>query len=511
MQSKILDELRASAENLRDCIFGRITLDRTTQSVKINIITNVAFVPSDKDAAFAVLRRYVPQLFGLSVEISKLAPDCAMVSKKIYETVCTEYKSVSATLSRDDISVEKTDRGFNYTIAVAAPLVSDGICRKVDESLKNCYCGEFSGKCVASRLKLSEIEIEERPEEIEFESPVRKFEIADFDYLEGDKRRDTAIYISDLNFPAEEVVVCGIIEDMRERKYVNKNGVEKSLLSITLNDMTASMHCTYFFRQKSAEKIRALKAGDSIVCTGSNEEYKGNLRFTVKTIDKGGVPKGFVPEKRQSKPAPVTYRFVSPQKFSDAEQTDIFVNRTVPKCLKGKTFVVLDLETTGLNCIPASGNMDRIIEIGAYKIVDGEITESFSTFVNPERKLSDEIIALTGITEEMVASAPAYADVMPDFFRFCYGSVLVGHNIVGFDYKFIDYYWSRLGYIFDRKLIDTIQLSQELLFLPNYKLNTIAEKFDITFNHHRAVDDALATAKIFIQLLRIKQSLPNYQ
>lgn len=143
--------------------------------------------------------------------------------------------------------------------------------------------------------------------------------------------------------------------------------------------------------------------------------------------------------------------------------------------------------------------------------MDGQIAEVFSTFINPEKKLSDEIINLTGITEEMVAPAPTYAQVMPDFFKFCYGSVLVGHNAAGFDYKFVDYYWSSLGYIFERKIIDTLPLSQELLFLSNYKLNTVAEKFNISFNHHRATDDALATAKIFIELIRLKKSLPKIQ
>ena len=182
----------------------------------------------------------------------------------------------------------------------------------------------------------------------------------------------------------------------------------------------------------------------------------------------------------------------------------------MPECLKGHSFVVFDLETTGLNSSPVSGNMDKIIEIGAYKIEEGEITECFSTFVNPERKLSEEIINLTGITEEMVADAPRTEDVMPDFYKFCYGSVLVGHNIAGFDFKFVDHYCANQGYILERKIIDTIPLSQELLFLSNYKLNTVADKFGVTFNHHRATDDALATAKIFIELIRLKKSLPNY-
>ena len=153
--------------------------------------------------------------------------------------------------------------------------------------------------------------------------------------------------------------------------------------------------------------------------------------------------------------------------------------------------------------------MDRIIEIGAYKVIGGEIKESFNTFVNPQRKLSAEIINLTGIDQQTVDAAPAYEKVMPDFFKFCDGAYLVGHNAANFDFKFIDYYCSQCGYMPERKLFDTLPLSQQLLQLPNFKLNTVAAHFGITFNHHRASDDALVTAKIFIELLKIKKVLPN--
>ena len=172
---------------------------------------------------------------------------------------------------------------------------------------------------------------------------------------------------------------------------------------------------------------------------------------------------------------------------------------------------MFDLETTGLNSSPAAGNMDSIIEIGAYKVTDGVICESFTTFINPARKLSEEIINLTGITEEMVAGAPTYEKVMPDFYKFCDGAILVGHNAAGFDFKFVDYYCAKLDYMLERRIIDTLPLSQELLFLSNYKLNTVADKFGISFNHHRAIDDAYVTAKIFIELIKIKKSLPKLQ
>ena len=86
--------------------------------------------------------------------------------------------------------------------------------------------------------------------------------------------------------------------------------------------------------------------------------------------------------------------------------------------------------------------------------------------------------------------------------------MLVGHNAVGFDYKFINFYCSELGFQIDFKVIDTLFLAQKLLRLSNNKLNTIADHFGIKFNHHRAEADALATAKIFIELIKIKKSLP---
>lgn len=511
MVGDILNEIRATGFNLKNAIMLPPVLERERRLVTIRLITDVTFVNADKMRALAVVKKYVPSYFGCAVEISKLSPDCEMVKHKILSAVCACSKPVFAVITEKDISVTKTADGFSYQINVPASLCNDGLCDKINDYMRNCYCGNFSGKCVSSDVNLTELEVEETPDEIEYEIPVRYFDIADFQPIESERVLKKAVYISDLNFPSEEVVVCGTIDSLNERTYTNKKGQEKSYLSLVINDGTGAMHATYFMRMKSADKIKQLKVGDSIVCTGANEEYNGSLRFTAKFIDYGKTPEGFVPEKRPSKPVPSYYHFVEPQPYSDIEQVDFLNIKETPECLKGKTFVVLDLETTGLNSSPVSGNMDKIIEIGAFKIIDGEIRESFTTFINPERKLSEEIVNLTGITPDMVENAPTSDQVMPDFYKFCYGSVLVGHNIVGFDYRFIDYYWSKLGYMFDRKLMDTISLSQELLFLSNYKLNTVADRFNITFNHHRAIDDALATAKIFIELIRMKKSLPKIQ
>lgn len=510
MIDSILAELR-TAENLKNCIIESVLLDSADKKVTVRIITDRAYADGDRLLALKALKKYVPAQFDCDIKISKLTPDTEMVKRSVAEAIAKNFRALSVTLDESDITVEKRGDDFEYTISVMSSLSTKGICERVTECLKKTYCGNFYGKCVEGKKLADELEVEEEHENVDFEVPIRKFAIADFAFLEGNEKQDTAVYISDLNFESEKVVICGTIEDIRERTYTNSKNVEKTYYNFTISDTTAMLRVTYFTRMRSIEKIKALKVGDSIVCTGKSELYKGFLRFTANNIDYGSVPVGFIPEKRESKPVPKYYETVKPQPFSDISQTDMFTDTSLPKCLKGQTFVVFDLETTGLNSSPASGNMDSIIEIGAYKVTDGVICESFTTFINPARKLSEEIINLTGITEEMVAGAPTYEKVMPDFYKFCDGAILVGHNAAGFDYKFVDYYCAKLGYMLERRIIDTLPLSQELLFLSNYKLNTVADKFGISFNHHRAIDDAYVTAKIFIELIKIKKSLPKLQ
>ena len=109
----------------------------------------------------------------------------------------------------------------------------------------------------------------------------------------------------------------------------------------------------------------------------------------------------------------------------------------------------------------------------------------------------------------MLVGAPDVKDAIADFFKFCDGCILVGHN-VQFDLKFVRFYGEKEGYLFDHKSYDTLTFSQELLSLKNYKLNTVADKFGFTFRHHRAFDDAFVTAKIFLELARMKGGLPEF-
>ena len=161
------------------------------------------------------------------------------------------------------------------------------------------------------------------------------------------------------------------------------------------------------------------------------------------------------------------------------------------------TFVVFDIETTGFSAVN-----DRIIEIGAVKVENGMITEKFSEFVNPERPIPFEIEKLTSINDRMVEDAPNISVILPKFMDFCKGSVLVAHN-ADFDTGFIRHNCEVLGLPYDYTYVDTLGIARSFLEgLKNYKLDTVVEAMGCTLaNHHRAVDDAGATADVFVRFL----------
>ncbi len=162
-----------------------------------------------------------------------------------------------------------------------------------------------------------------------------------------------------------------------------------------------------------------------------------------------------------------------------------------------ETYVVFDIETTGFSPIK-----NRIIEIGAVKVEKGEITDRFSAFVNPDVPIPFEIEKLTGINDEMVVAAPQIDVVLPQFLEFCQDCVLVAHNAT-FDMSFIIENAGRLGYETDFTYVDTVPVAR--ILLPNqakHTLDAVAKSLGVSLeNHHRAVDDAEATAQIFVKML----------
>ncbi|MDR0223204.1 MAG: PolC-type DNA polymerase III [Oscillospiraceae bacterium] len=181
-----------------------------------------------------------------------------------------------------------------------------------------------------------------------------------------------------------------------------------------------------------------------------------------------------------------------------------FVNDGTPLISSGARFllngefIVLDVETTGL-----SQSSDRITEIGAVRLKNMEIAEKFHTFVNPETPIPDSITALTGITDDMVRDAPYEKEAFAEFIKFCGGGsvALIAHN-APFDAGFLRAGFNRCGLEYDYAEIDTLPLCRAAVPNRKHGLGEMAKYFKLgEFNHHRAVDDAETTARLFVKIV----------
>lgn len=177
--------------------------------------------------------------------------------------------------------------------------------------------------------------------------------------------------------------------------------------------------------------------------------------------------------------------------------------KKLSEMIKEKTFVVIDIETTGLNSNPANGEVAHILEVAAMKIEGGKLTKKYGSFCACPISIPPEIVELTKINDELLKNAPTVEVVLKKLKDFSKGSILMGHNLK-FDLGFLNYYGEKYGVSFQGKYIDTLKLSQKILKgeVSDYRLGTIAKYFGIKLRGNGALFDAERTAKIFLDLAK---------
>ncbi|MCQ2520669.1 MAG: 3'-5' exonuclease [Lachnospiraceae bacterium] len=160
------------------------------------------------------------------------------------------------------------------------------------------------------------------------------------------------------------------------------------------------------------------------------------------------------------------------------------------------SYICLDTEATGL-----SPKHDKIIEIGAVKVIDGKVSDTFSTFINPGRKLDERIVELTGIHDEDLIEAPEINEVIGNFISFCGELPLLGHHIIS-DYAIIKQAAINNKLTFDKSGVDTLKISRVLFpELESKRLKDMCGHLDISLEAHRALNDALATKELYDRLV----------
>lgn len=167
-----------------------------------------------------------------------------------------------------------------------------------------------------------------------------------------------------------------------------------------------------------------------------------------------------------------------------------------------RDFIAVDIETTGLSPVK-----DKIIEIGAVKVKNGEIVETFSKLIDPQIELNERIVNLTGITDDMLRGKDPIEKVIGQFLEFAQELPLLGHNIL-FDYSFLKTAATKEKHSFERKGIDTLFISRVLHEeLESKSLGSMCDYYGIVNeNHHRAFDDAVASMKLYFQLAKSEKA-----
>lgn len=366
--------------------------------------------------------------------------------------------------------------------------------------------------------------------------------------LYGRSIRGKMIPISSISGDSGRIVVWGDVFDIEKK--VTKSG-DKNIFTIDITDYTGSTTAKVFNSIKESAVIDNIKKGDTIVVQGDVEydKYAGELVVNARSI--GTAQKVKVVDNAEKKrvelhmhtnmsqmdavtsagdlvnrayqwghkAVAITDHGVA-QAFPDAMKAADKINKDEDKIkiiygveayfmddlvesVKGDadtgfdgTFICFDIETTGL-----SAARDKITEIGAIKVENGVITDTFSTFANPEMPIPQKITQLTGITDDMVKDAPSQSEAVGAFLEFAGDNVLVAHN-APFDTSFIAKACEDMGREYNYTSIDTVAISRAILTdIKNCKLDTVAKFLRLgDFNHHRATDDAEMLARIFINL-----------
>ncbi len=338
---------------------------------------------------------------------------------------------------------------------------------------------------------------------LEQEQALNVVKVEDVVNLVGKIISTNAIFIKDIK-KTDEVVLAGKFLSPVWSQFVprtqkgKQDAKPKDKLSFVLKDASGEIEVVMFPMEKDKEKLERLSEGTEVIISGNYNDFMGRINIKANALSLCKILTKEVkylwrePEKE--------YKTIIPQKMEDLQQVNLFsLFDQKPKeyWQDGKSVVVFDFETTGLNA-----NNCQIIEIGAVKVTNGVCTETFSTLVNPHQKLGREISELTGITDDMLVFAPDLEDVLPDFHKFVQNCVLSAYNI-GFDIQFLLKAGEKYRYKFDNERIDTLELArQKIPSLPNYKLSSVVKALDIVLNDaHRAINDAVATAKVFIKLI----------
>lgn len=521
MQNKFVEEF----EKATNGEFGMLKFNSATFTKDKNLL-QVRFIISAFDIrSFGAEQQQkvldvVKNMFnGVDVEVQYIRTyaDESTVRNKILEFFNLKNQMVFRRLREENIAVSVSDRNLSVLLRFDPPTYKMLSAAKTEEELTTFLDTNYNLDVDVTMQESDSLSTDDEGD-ISIDTVVLrdpnmrlvKIDLGEKVYARGKVAGLSQLpnYITDVKSAAENIVLCGKIFNLSTRMYKNKkynpddpkSGPEElPLVRFFLDDTTGKIECVCFPRPEEAEKIQNLAERTEVACAGkvSLSNFTGNLSLAVNalflcTIDYSSI------NTVTSKPEPAKYSVIKPQPYTEtAIKKSLFDESTdadeVSPYFRDKTFVIFDFEATGLQI-----SAIEPIEIGAAKVVNGKITETFSSLLNPKMSIPAEVAETTHITDDMVADKPTFKEVLPDFFKFTRGAVLVGHNISGYDYPLLAKYADAEGYVFDNEMEDTLILARKYLTeVRHCGLEALSRAFNISHdNAHRAMADVFATVEV---------------
>lgn len=471
-------------------------------------ITLSEFPTQSKEEIASFIQEFLHLYSDIKLKFRKSFLDDRLFVGEVVEFFKENKKGLLPYLNRDNISASSDGLDVKVKLSLNQDVLS-----LLDENEFRGQLKNYLDRKFIANIQIEVVENEEKlpaeivADDIEPDLPkTRRYKVGIEREVIGKDINPSPEYIEDMKTPKEMVILSGFMTKLNQKKYIAKTGKfkgkERVLYTFTLRDCSGAIECTYFCGKTGEKAIETVEDMSMLVCVGNvREGFSGKLNYMIKKLavakpEQGEEEVDGEQNTRRHK------QVVFPSILQRSNQALLF--ETKPHYngfITGNNIVVFDIETTGLD-----PEIDEITEIGAVKIEHGEITEKFSSFVKPSVSIPKEVERLTGISDEMVAFAPKVEDVIEDFYNWSKDCILSGHNVAGFDMKFVRKAGAKIGLKFENQIIDTLIVArQSSLRVSNYKLATLAKALGISLvDAHRAFNDAYATAQVLMELNREK-------
>lgn len=467
-----------------------------------------------RNEIYDFLYQYLTLDSKLEIKYKKSFLDEDLIKVAILDYFKNNNASIFTSITKDDICVSK-DGSIVVTLRLPDTfnqyIKTHQIQQKLKDYLEQRFIAEFFVNLEIGNKKIENdiLNIRKMCLPTPVGKKINRYEVFESAVLLGREISNFPELIKEQRAERQSVILAGKISNINKKEYKSKRAKEKKsdemnhYYTFELNDTTASISCIYFSSHTNEVKLDQLLNDMSYLFQGDlRQNQYGKLTYFIKFINTCRFD-GELARAQLSKQKEDTvkvelkdeYQYVYPKTYYNPEQSKLFDIEYYNDFIMENTFVVFDVETTGLD----SSNCE-IIEIGACKVEDGVITKIFQSLVKPKHSIPEMITKITSIDNEMVKDSPPIEQVLVDFAYFCKGCVLSGYN-VGFDMGFIKKAGSTIGISFENRVEDVMVFAREKMIIGNYTLKNVANHLNVSLNNaHRALNDALATANVLLKL-----------